>query len=265
MSIKSVTYFLTVGIFTSGIVAGNLVGNLPGQAQVIIPNNNVMNNLNSNYDQPIVPILNNVTGLDVNSLILETNMGTISQSNFPDFLQLFKGLNLTEITQTINNVNNIIINSGSLSGLISGRLQTVNGNFLNFTKIPISINGITSSSKDINLLTNWGNITISGDQINNFNNFNFNNFNNLLNIVPISSLNLTNLGTIEKVNDVIFNPQLTNINTNINQVNLSQLGFNSQGIKSLINNPNFLRFGSPGLNPISGPASRIYPGLTVPK
>ncbi|MBD2138533.1 hypothetical protein H6F32_13250 [Anabaena sp. FACHB-1237] len=252
MSVKYVANILGMGIFTSCILADSL----PTSAQVIIPNGNLINNLNSNYDQPIVPILNTVTGLDVNSLILETNMGTISQSNFQDIGQLIKGFNLTDITQNINNINNMIGNSGSLSGLISGRLQTVNGNFFNFTKIPISINGITSSGKDINLLTNWGNLTINGDQINNFNNFN-----NFLNIVPISSLNLTNLGTVENINDVIFNPQLTNIN----QVNLSQLGFNLQGIQSLINNPNFMRFGSPGLNPISGPASRIYPGLTVPK
>jgi hypothetical protein len=59
--------------------------------------------------------------------------------------------------------------------------------------------------------------------------------------------------------------ELSNLGiTAADQFSLPQLGFNSQAIQTLINNPNYGNIVSPDLTTIPGLPSRIYPSLTVP-
>ena len=114
----------------------------------MIQGGNLSGNLNYNYDNPIVPVFNGLTGLDVNSFNLETDIGRIS--NFQGTGQLKEVSNLAGILQ--NGQPTI----GTLSGLITGRSQTANGNSLLFNNTPITINGVVSSLQKINNLSKPG-------------------------------------------------------------------------------------------------------------
>ena len=234
---KSISNILGMGIFGSCFLAANL----PVQGQIMIQGGNLSGNLNYNYDNPIVPIANRFTGLDINSFNLETDIGRIS--NFQGTGQLKEVSNLAGILQ--NGQPTI----GTLSGLITGRSQTANGNSLLFNNTPITINGVVSSLQKINNFTQAGNIAITGGKIDT---------NLLTNITQPGALNfgtnLTNLGVLSNLG-----------RTATEQFNLPQLGLNPQVIQSLTNNPNYGRVGSPGLITTPGLPSRIYPGLTAPR
>ncbi|MEI6443409.1 MAG: hypothetical protein WCO29_09880 [Nostocales cyanobacterium ELA583] len=230
---KSISNILGIGIFSSCIFAISL----PTQAQVLIQGGNLSGNLNYDYNNPIVPIYNGLTGLDINSFNLETDIGRIS--NFQGTGQLKEVSNLAGIFQ------NGQAPIGTLSGLITGRSQTADGNFLLFNNTPITINGVVSSLQRINDFTQAGNIAITGGKIDT---------NLLTNLTQPGAFNfgtnLTNLGAIS--------------NLAAEQFSLPQLGFNPQLIQTLTNNPNYGRIGSTGLTTIPGLPSRIYPGLTTP-
>ena len=172
---KFISNILGMGIFSSCILAAVL----PVQAQIMIQGSNLSGNLNYDYNNPIVPIFNRLTGLNVNSFNLETDIGRIY--NFQGNGQL-KG-----VSNFLQNGQSTI---GTLSGLINGQSQITNGNLLR---------------------------------------------------------ELSNLGI-----------------TVADQFSLPQLGFNSQAIQTLINNPNYGNIVSPDLTTIPGLPSRIYPSLTVP-
>lgn len=234
---KSISNILKMGIFSSCFLAANL----PVQGEIMIQGGNLSGNLNYNYDNPIVPIANRFTGLDINSFNLETDIGRIS--NFQGTGQLKEVSNLAGILQ--NGQPTI----GTLSGLITGRSQTANGNSLLFNNTPITINGVVSSLQKINDFTQAGNIAITGGKIDT---------NLLTNITQPGAFNfgtnLTNLGVLSNLG-----------RTATEQFNLPQLGLNPQVIQSLTNNPNYGRVGSPGLITTPGLPSRIYPGLTAPR
>ena len=88
---KSISNILGMGIFGSCFLAANL----PVQGQIMIQGGNLSGNLNYNYDNPIVPVFNGLTGLDVNSFNLETDIGRIS--NFQGTGQLKEVSNLAGI------------------------------------------------------------------------------------------------------------------------------------------------------------------------
>ncbi len=237
MRTKFISNILGMGIFSSYILAASL----PAQAQIMIQGGNLSGNLNYNYDNPIVPIANRFTGLDVNSFNLETDIGRIS--NFQGTGQLKEVSNLAGILQ--NGQPTI----GTLSGLITGRSQTADGNFLLFNNTPITINGVVSSLQKINDFTQAGNIAVTGGKIDT----------NLL-------TNLTQPGTVNLGTNLTNLGGLSNLGkTATEQFSLPQLGFNPQVIQTLINNPNYGRVGSPGLITTPGLPSRIYPGLTAPR
>ena len=71
---KFISNILGMGIFSSCILAAVL----PVQAQIMIQGSNLSGNLNYDYNNPIVPIFNRLTGLNVNSFNLETDIGRIS-------------------------------------------------------------------------------------------------------------------------------------------------------------------------------------------
>ncbi|MBS3028957.1 MAG: hypothetical protein HCA25_18265 [Dolichospermum sp. DET50] len=235
MWIKSIKNILGMGIFGSCFLAASL----PVQAQIMIQGGNLSGNLNYDYNNPIVPIYNGLTGLDINSFNLETDIGRIS--NFQGTGQLKEVSNLGGIFQ------NGQAPIGTLSGLITGRSQTADGNFLLFNNTPITINGVVSSLQRINDFTQVGNIAITGGKIDT---------NLLTNLTQPGAFNfgtnLTNLGAISNLG-----------RTAAERFSLPQLGFNPQFIQTLINNPNYGRIGSTGLTTIPGLPSRIYPGLTA--
>ncbi|MDP5018931.1 MAG: hypothetical protein NWQ43_16785 [Dolichospermum sp.] len=237
MRTKFSSNILGMGIFSSYILAASL----PAQGQIMIQGGNLSGNLNYNYDNPIVPIANRFTGLDINSFNLETDIGRIS--NFQGTGQLKEVSNLAGILQ--NGQPTI----GTLSGLITGRSQTADGNSLLFNNTPITINGLVSSLQKINDFTQAGNIAITGGKIDT---------NLLTNLSQPGAVNLgtnlTNLGVLSNLGK-----------TATEQFNLPQLGFNPQVIQTLINNPNYGRVASPGLITTPGLPSRIYPGLTAPR
>jgi len=117
---KSISNILGMGIFSSCILAAVL----PVQAQIMIQggNGNLSANLNYDYNNPIVPIVNRLTGLDINSFNLETDIGRIS--NFQGTGQLKEVSNLAG---TLQNGQPTI---GTLSSLITGGSQITNGNLL---------------------------------------------------------------------------------------------------------------------------------------
>ncbi len=220
---KSINKILRIGIFSSCI----LLASLPIQAQILIQGGNLSGNLNYDYDNPLVPIYNGLSSLDINSFNLETEIGRIS--NFQGNGQLKEVSNLAGILQ--NGQPTI----GTLSGLITGRSQTADGNSLLFNNTPITINGVVSSLQRINDFTQTGNIAITGGKI--------------------DTNSLTNFGGLSTLG-----------RTATEQFSLPQLGFNPQVIQTLTNNSNYGRFASPELTTIPGLPSRIYPnlGLTAP-
>jgi hypothetical protein len=190
---KFISNIVGIGI---GIVSGCILAtSSPIQAQILIPGNNLSGNLNYNYDNPIVPITNRFTGLDINSFNLEPELGRISN---------FQG------TSQLKEVSNLI------------------GLFLNGQATIDSLSGlITGGRIDTNLLRNLAQS----------NGVNF-------------GTDLTNLGVLSNLG-----------RTATEQFSLPQLGFNSQIMQTLTNNPNYGRLVSPSLTTIPGLPSRIYPGL----
>jgi hypothetical protein len=129
---KFISNILGIGIFSGCILATNS----PIQAQNLIQGSNLSGNLNYNYDNPIVPITNIFTGLDINSFNLETELGRIS--NLQGTSQL------KEVSNLIGFFPNGQATIDSLSSLITGG------------KIDINLLRNLAQSNGVNFGTNLG-------------------------------------------------------------------------------------------------------------
>lgn len=239
---------LVMGLFGSWMMAAAL----PAQAEILIQSGSLNGNLNYDYDNPMMPSYT-LESVDVQSFTLETDIGTIS--NFEGAAQLTEVSNLAGVGA---NGKATIGTSGQLSGLITGRSQTADGQFLVFNNTPITIVGRVTSGRDVNEFTQTGTITITGGRI------------QADAPTTTSQPSTPNFGSAATPTTPQTTPQNTQSvtlsppGTAVDNFGYSQLAFNAQVTQALSNNPKYVQVGSAGLARIYGPASRIHPGLTAP-